>query len=140
MDIGSGCRISLTATLDKTNPRGVHIGAETDISSRVDIMAHDSVHIQHVDTRSGRCHIGVGAVIYPGVKVGDGCIVAPGAVVTRDVAAGCVVVGNPARVVEKDIRTGKYGLRLDAAGPEGPDRQPTAPNKRDDEARIGALS
>jgi acetyltransferase-like isoleucine patch superfamily enzyme len=141
MDIGSGCRISLTATLDKTNPRGVHIGAETDISSRVDIMAHDSVHIQHVDTRIGeRCHIGVGAVIYPGVKVGDGCIVAPGAVVTRDVAAGCVVVGNPARVVEKDIRTGKYGLRLDAAGPEGPDRQPTAPNKRDDEARIGALS
>jgi acetyltransferase-like isoleucine patch superfamily enzyme len=141
MDIGSGCRISLTATLDKTNPRGVHIGAETDISSRVDIMAHDSVHIQHVDTRIGeRCHIGVGAVIYPGVKVGDGCIVAPGAVVMRDVAAGCVVVGNPARVVEKDIRTGKYGLRLDAAAPKGPDRQPTAPDKRDDEARIGALS
>lgn len=33
MDIGSGCRISLTATLDKTNPRGVHIGADTDVSS-----------------------------------------------------------------------------------------------------------
>jgi acetyltransferase-like isoleucine patch superfamily enzyme len=141
MDIGSGCRISLTATLDKTNPRGVHIGAETDVSSRVDILAHDSVHIQHVDTRSGeRCHIGVGAVIYPGVKVGDECIVAPGAVIMRDVAAGCVVVGNPARVVEKDIRTGKYGLRLDAAAPEGLDRQPAAPDKRDDEARIGALS
>jgi hypothetical protein len=43
-------------------------------------------------------------------------------------------------VVEKDIRTGKYGLRLDAAAPKGPDRQPTAPDKRDDEARIGALS
>ena len=24
MDIGSGCRIALSATLDKTNPRGVH--------------------------------------------------------------------------------------------------------------------
>ena len=143
MDIGSGCRISLTATLDKTNPRGVHIGADTDVSSRADILAHDSVHLQHVDTRIGeRCHIGVGAVIYPGVQVGDGCIVAPGAVVMRDVAAGCVVVGNPARVVEKDIRTGKYGVRLDAATPEGPDRQPAATDKRDNEARdkIGALS
>ena len=53
MDIGSGCRISLTATLDKTNPRGVHIGADTDVSSRADILAHDSVHLQHVDTRIG---------------------------------------------------------------------------------------
>ncbi len=143
MDIGPGCRISLTARLDKTNPRGVHIGAETDVSSRADILAHDSVNIQHVDTRIGeRCHIGVGAVIYPGIKVGDGCIVAPGAVVMRDVAAGCVVVGNPARVVEKDIRTGKYGVRLDAAAPEGPDRRPAEPHKRDGETRdrIGALS
>lgn len=74
--------------------------------------------------------------------MGDGCIVAPGAVVMRDVAAGCVVVGNPARVVEKDIRTGKYGVRLDAAAPEGSDGQPAAPDKRDNEARdkIGALS
>ena len=131
MDIGSGCRISLTATLDKTNPRGVHIGAGTDVSSRADILAHDSVHLQHVDTRIGeRCHIGFAAVIFPGVKVGDGCIVAPGAVVMRDVAAGCVVVGNPARVVEKDIRTGKYGVRLDAAAPESPDRRPPAQDKR----------
>jgi acetyltransferase-like isoleucine patch superfamily enzyme len=139
MDIGAGCRISLTATLDKTNPRGVHIGAGTDVSSRVDVLAHDSIRLQHVDTRIGeRCHIGFGAVIFPGVKVGDGCIVAPGAVVMRDVADGCVVVGNPARVVEKDIRTGRYGVRLDAAAPEDPDRRPAGPDKRDD--RTGALS
>ena len=37
VDIGSGCHISLTATLDKTNPRGVDIGANTDVSSRADI-------------------------------------------------------------------------------------------------------
>jgi acetyltransferase-like isoleucine patch superfamily enzyme len=142
MDIGSGCRVSLTATLDRTNPRGIHVGADTEVSSRADIRAHDSAHLLHVDTRIGeRCHIGVGAVVCPGVRVGDGCIVAPGAVVMRDVAAGCVIVGNPARVVEKDIRTGKYGVRLDAAAPETADRQPVTPEMADDTARdkIGAI-
>jgi acetyltransferase-like isoleucine patch superfamily enzyme len=141
MDIGSECRISLMATLDKTNPRGVHIGAKTEVAARADIRAHDSVHLQHVDTRIGeRCHIGVAAVIYPGVNVGDGCIVSPGAVVMRDVPPGCVV-GNPARVVEKDLRTGKFGVRLDAAAAGSPE-PPPAPDKRDDEARdkISVLS
>jgi acetyltransferase-like isoleucine patch superfamily enzyme len=143
MDIGAGCRISLTATLDKTNPRGVHIGANSDVSSRADILAHDSILLQHVHTRIGeRCLIGSSAVIFPGVTVGDGCIIAPGAVVTRDVAAGCAVAGNPARVVERDIKTGKYGIRLDAASPERLDRDQAASGKRDAEARdkIGALS
>jgi len=143
MDIGPGCRISLTATLDKTNPRGVHIGADTEVSSRADVLAHDSAHLQHVDTWIGeRCYIGVGAVVFPGVKVGDGCIVSAGAVVMRDVPAGCFVVGNPARVVEKDIRTGKYGGRLDAAAPERGDREPAAGETAADAARegIGALT
>ncbi len=45
MDIGSGSRISLTATLDKANPRGVHIGPDTYVSSRAGIMAHDSAQL-----------------------------------------------------------------------------------------------
>lgn len=41
--------------------------------------------------------IGGGALILPGVTIGDHAIVGAGAVVTRDVAAGATVVGNPAR-------------------------------------------
>jgi len=59
-------------------------------------------------------------VIFPGVRVGDGCIVAPGAIVTRDFADGCVVAGSPARMVEKGVRTGKYGVRLETAAPGRP--------------------
>jgi acetyltransferase-like isoleucine patch superfamily enzyme len=142
MDIGAGCRISLTANLDPINLRGIHIGAHTDLSSCADVLAHDSIDLQPLDTRIGeRCQIGWGAIIFPGVRVGDGCIVAPGAVVTRDVADGCVVAGNPARVVEKGVRTGKYGVRLDAAAPEGADRQPSKPDAPEEEARdrIDAL-
>ena len=143
MDIGSGCQISLAANLDTFNPCGVHIGAYTDISSGADVLAHDSVNLQPHDTRIGeRCQIGFGAVIFPGVTVGDGCIIAPGAVVTRDVADGCVAAGSPARVIEKGVRTGKYGLRLDAAGPERSDPRPAAPGDRKEGARdkIGALT
>jgi UDP-2-acetamido-3-amino-2,3-dideoxy-glucuronate N-acetyltransferase len=43
--------------------------------------------------------IGAGAVILPGVTIGERAMVGAGAVVTRDVPADALVVGNPARVV-----------------------------------------
>ena len=45
--------------------------------------------------------IGGGALILPGVSIGENAVVGAGAVVTRDVAANTVVVGNPARVVKR---------------------------------------
>jgi UDP-2-acetamido-3-amino-2,3-dideoxy-glucuronate N-acetyltransferase len=43
--------------------------------------------------------IGAGAVILPGVTVGERALVGAGAVVTKDVPADVVVVGNPARIL-----------------------------------------
>jgi acetyltransferase-like isoleucine patch superfamily enzyme len=53
--------------------------------------------------------IGAGAVILPGVTVGERSMVGAGAVVTRDVPTDVVVVGNPARVTR----------HLATADPEG---------------------
>ena len=41
--------------------------------------------------------IGASAVVLPGVRIGDGAIVAAGAVVTKDVPPNTVVGGVPAR-------------------------------------------
>ncbi|MCW3797511.1 hypothetical protein OMW55_06810 [Sphingomonas sp. BN140010] len=41
--------------------------------------------------------IGAGAVILPGLTIGEGAMIGAGAVVTHDVPAGETWVGNPAR-------------------------------------------
>jgi acetyltransferase-like isoleucine patch superfamily enzyme len=51
--------------------------------------------------RSAR--VGGGAVLCPGVEIGEEAFVGAGAVVTKDVPPGVVVVGSPARVL-RDVR------------------------------------
>ncbi len=43
--------------------------------------------------------VGGGAILCPGIEVGEESFVGAGAVVTKDVPAGKVVVGSPARVI-----------------------------------------
>lgn len=45
--------------------------------------------------------IGASATVLPGVRIGDGAVVAAGAVVTKDVPENVVVGGVPARVLKK---------------------------------------
>jgi phosphonate metabolism protein (transferase hexapeptide repeat family) len=47
------------------------------------------------------CWIGHGAIILPGVNVGDGAVIAAGAVVSRSVAPYTIVGGVPARAIRE---------------------------------------
>lgn len=52
--------------------------------------------------------LGAGAIVLPGVSIGENTIVGAGAVVTKDLPAGVVAYGNPARVareIGEDDRT-----------------------------------
>ncbi|KAI8579611.1 hypothetical protein K450DRAFT_241814 [Umbelopsis ramanniana AG] len=51
-------------------------------------------------TIGNMCWIGGGAILCPGVKIGDRCVVAAGAVVTKDVPSDVVVGGNPAKIIK----------------------------------------
>lgn len=78
----------------------VSIGDRTQIGPAVQIYAAD--HPMDAGTRReglefGRpVRIGGGAIILPGVTVGDGAVIGAGSVVTRDVGPGQTVTGNPA--------------------------------------------
>jgi acetyltransferase-like isoleucine patch superfamily enzyme len=45
--------------------------------------------------------IGYGAIILPGVSIGEGAIIGAGAVVTRSIPECGIAIGNPARVIAK---------------------------------------
>lgn len=47
------------------------------------------------------CWIGAGALIMPGVSIGDNVVIGAGSVVTKDIPSNVVAVGNPCRVLRE---------------------------------------
>lgn len=89
---------------------GIEIGDYTLIGPAVQIYTPQHPH-DHIERRQpvewaervviGRdCWIGGGAIICPGVEIGDRVIVGAGSVVVNDVPSDTTVVGNPARVIK----------------------------------------
>lgn len=114
MHIDKTARISYGAKLDKTNPKGIHIGEESYIASGAIVFTHDFSRSLHKDTYIGkRCFIGANAIIMCGVKIGDEVIIGSGAIVTKDVPDNCIVAGNPARILKEGVRTGKFGKLIE---------------------------
>ena len=47
------------------------------------------------------CWIGAGAVILPGISIGDNVVVGAGSIVTKDLPSNVVAVGNPCKVLRE---------------------------------------
>lgn len=111
MDIHPTVRISMSAKLDKTYPVGIHIDQYSYIAFGAAVLSHDMTRSLKTHTYIGKsCFIGAHSLVLPGVRVGDGSIVAAGAVVTKDVPPKSIVAGNPAVVVRSGIETDLWGI------------------------------
>jgi len=106
--VGRGCRI-LTRKFG-SEPFLISIGDDVTISIDVVFLTHDGATWLVRDDRGRRfiyrrieignfVFVGAGAIIMPGVKIGDRSIVAAGSVVTRSVPSGTIVGGNPAQII-----------------------------------------
>jgi acetyltransferase-like isoleucine patch superfamily enzyme len=119
--IGAGTVIGRGSAVDNDVAIGARVRVQTDVYLTAFSELEDDVFVgpgactTNDDTMSRHgpdyalrgarlrraCRVGGGAVLCPGVEIGEEAFVAAGAVVTRDVAARAVVMGVPARVVRE---------------------------------------
>jgi acetyltransferase-like isoleucine patch superfamily enzyme len=112
--VGKGSKISRTVQIDDGYPQLVEIGRHVWITAGVMILCHQRdlafyevgkpvmdcpLKTAKVTIKDG-AHIGIGAIIMPGVTIGEGAVIGAGAVVTSDIPPYSVAVGVPARVIK----------------------------------------
>jgi acetyltransferase-like isoleucine patch superfamily enzyme len=98
---------------------GVTIGNHVGITEDVRIFTHSHSEASHIVREyspvviKDYAKIYTGAVILPGVTIGEQAIVASHSLVTKDVPANTLVAGMPAQVVRERKTDGKSGDELD---------------------------
>lgn len=117
--IGKGVYIARGVMLDDHNPELIELGNYVGLTSGVRVLCHqrdladycEGENSQDYPFKEGRvvicdyAHVGLGAIILPGVTIGEGAIIGAGSVVNRDVPPYSLAVGVPAKVIKKYPQT-----------------------------------
>jgi len=117
LTIGAGCHRGKEVFIDLSEC--VTLADRVTLSMRVMILTHIDVGCsplresalpvqrQPVTLESG-AYVGAGAILMPGIRVGESAAVGAGSVVTRSVSPHTLVVGVPARILRSLRPAGSY--------------------------------
>ncbi|KAF7788308.1 maltose O-acetyltransferase [Pseudoalteromonas rubra] len=96
-------------------PQSVVWSANHDYESKL-LVPYDSGITNKQVVIGKACWIGFGAKICPGVRLGDGVVVAMGSVVTKDFPDYSIIGGNPAKVIgsRKEVESFKALLKSES--------------------------
>ena len=77
----------------------------------VDPPLREKVAQFNIPVRIGKnVWIGAGAIVLPGVTIGDHSVIGAGSVVTKDIPAGVIAAGSPCRVIRPITEQDKAGF------------------------------
>ncbi|RLM75954.1 DapH/DapD/GlmU-related protein [Halorubrum sp. Atlit-26R] len=102
--VGTGVAWGLESTPDVFWPERIAVGDDAIIGYDATLLCHEFLHEEY---RLGdvvvedQAMIGAGAIVLPGVTVGEGARVAANSLVAEDVPPGATVAGVPAEVVSQ---------------------------------------
>jgi acetyltransferase-like isoleucine patch superfamily enzyme len=111
--VGRGVYLGYDVNIDAACPELVEIDDHARLGIGVIVLAHnrpgdavlDVLGEERAPVRIGRhAAVQAGAIVLPGVTIGEGAVVRPGAVVEDDVPPFTVVAGVPARMVAEVAR------------------------------------
>ena len=106
--LGKHVDIAPMVFLEEAYPDLITIKDNADLGPGVIIVTHDSSHrcvSPGASVRKGKIvinrnvYVGAGAIILPGVTIGENSIIGAGSVVTKDIPSNSVAVGVPAKVI-----------------------------------------
>lgn len=105
-----GANVNIAEFVHLWGGGGIEIGNNTIVASHAVITTQSHEKYARIFRDSSKmapvrieanCWIGAGAIILPGVCIGEGSIIAAQAVVTKDVEPYTIVAGVPARLLER---------------------------------------
>lgn len=106
-----GCRVYANFNLTLVDDGEIFIGDDTMIGPNVTIATAGHPILPEIRKEQYQFNIpvhigknvwiGAGAVILPGVTIGDDTVIGAGSVVTKDIPPGVVAAGNPCRILRE---------------------------------------
>ena len=110
VQIGNNVLIGMQVTLDHSYPSYIIIEDDVSLAGNNYLLAHSNPYphfknvlgsyVAEVRVKKG-AWLGVGAMVMPGVSIGEYTIIAAGSVVTKDIPEKVIAGGMPAKVLKE---------------------------------------